>query len=220
METQLDHTYLRPGIISRAAAVGLAAIGLGLGVLLACWGASFFWHIDDAVVRRLDAIGKQTAGLSDALRDQLRALSLKTTESLDALGRKIDALGSKIDALGEKIDVLGNRVDVIDQRVLVSKPFLGGGQPEKTPDGDIIRREVTVFNTVSHADGVVTTGWVYKDGASGGRPMSQFCYYTSGKDGAWLKIDLGSNGQRLFNENVTKVPQLEEAIAKCQWWTS
>jgi hypothetical protein len=211
METQLDHTYLRAGIISRAAAVGLAAVGVGLGVLLACWGASFFWHIDDAVVRRLDGIGKQTAGLSDVLRDEISSLSLKTTESLDALGGKIDVLGGKIDALG-------NRVDVIDQRVLVSRS--PSDQPERTPDGDIIRRQVTVFKTVTHADGDVITGWVYKDGASDGHPMSQYCYYMSGKNGASFKIDLASNGQRLFNENVTKVPQLEEAIAKCQWWTS
>jgi hypothetical protein len=58
METQLDHIYLRPGIISRAAAVGLAAMGVGAGVLLACWGLSFFWHVDNAVVRRLEAIAE------------------------------------------------------------------------------------------------------------------------------------------------------------------
>jgi hypothetical protein len=36
-------------------------MGVGAGVLLACWGLSFFWHVDDAVVRRLEAIAKQTA---------------------------------------------------------------------------------------------------------------------------------------------------------------
>ena len=111
METQLDHTYLRPGIISRAAAVGFAAVGVGLGVLLACWGASFFWHPDDAVLRRLDAIGEQMAGLSDVVRDELRTLSLKTTESLDAVGGKIDALRGEIDALGHRVDVIDQRRD-------------------------------------------------------------------------------------------------------------
>jgi hypothetical protein len=81
METQLDHIYLRPGIISRAAAVGLAAMGVGAGVLLACWGLSFFWHVDNAAVRRLEAIAEQTAGLSDVVRDEIGTLSLRTTES-------------------------------------------------------------------------------------------------------------------------------------------
>ena len=56
METQLDHTYLRPGIISRAAAVGPGAVGVGTGVLLACWGLSFFFHYNDPVVKKLDAL--------------------------------------------------------------------------------------------------------------------------------------------------------------------
>jgi hypothetical protein len=43
-ETVLDHTYLRPGIVTRAGAIGLAAIGIGAGVLFACYGASFFFN--------------------------------------------------------------------------------------------------------------------------------------------------------------------------------
>ena len=207
METQLDHTYLRPGIISRAAAVGLAAMGVGAGVLLACWGLSFFWHVDDAVVRRLEAIAKQTAGLSDVVRDEIGTLSLKTTESIDALGGKLDALD--------------HRVDAINQRVTVTRSFQdGSGQPERTGTGDVIRREVTAFNTVSNEGGEVTTGWQYKDGASDGQPMRQYCYFLIGQNGVATKIELASNGQRLFNENVTRVPRLEEALAKCQWWTS
>ena len=207
METQLDHTYLRPGIISRAAAVGLAAMGVGAGVLLACWGLSFFWHVDDAVVRRLEAIAKQTAGLSDVVRDEIRTLSLRTTENIDALGGKLDALE--------------HRVDAIHQRVTVTRSFQGGsGQPERTGAGDVIRREVHVFKSVSHEGGDVMTGWQYKDGASDGQPMRQYCYFTIGNNGVATRIELALNGQRLFNENVTRVPRLEEALAKCQWWTS
>lgn len=207
METQLDHTYLRPGIISRAAAVGLAAMGVGAGVLLACWGLSFFWHVDDAVVRRLEAIAKQTAGLSDVVRDEIGTLSLRTTESMGALGGKLDALE--------------HRVDAINQRVTMTRSFQdGSGQPERTGTGDVIRREVTVFNSVSHEGGNVTTGWQYKDGASDGQPMRQYCYFSIGKNGVATRIELAFNGQRLFNENVTRVPRLEEALAKCQWWTS
>ena len=50
--------------------------------------------------------------------------------------------------------------------------------------------------------------------------MRQYCYFLIGRNGVATKIDLASNGQRLFNENVTRVPRLEEALAKCQWWTS
>jgi hypothetical protein len=207
METQLDHTYLRPGIISRAAAVGLAAVGVGAGVLLGCWGLSFFWHVDNALVRRLEAIAKQTAGLSDVVRDEIGTLSLRTTESIDALGGKLDALE--------------HRVDAINQRVTVTRSFQdGSGQPERTGTGDVIRREVTAFNTVSHEGGEVTTGWQYKDGASDGQPMRQYCYFSIGKNGVATRIELAFNGRRLFNENVTRVPRLEEALAKCQWWTS
>jgi hypothetical protein len=43
MEQQLNATYLRPGVIERAAALGIAAAGIGTGVLLA-WGISFLWR--------------------------------------------------------------------------------------------------------------------------------------------------------------------------------
>jgi len=46
-----------------------------------------------------------------------------------------------------------------------------------TPDGAIIRREVTVFSDVEHYGGNVMTGWRYKDGASNGPPEYQFCYW-------------------------------------------
>jgi hypothetical protein len=96
----------------------------------------------------------------------------------------------------------------------------GSGQPERTGAGDVIRREVTVFNRVSHEGGDVMTGWEYKDGASDGQPLRQYCYFFIGKNGVATHIDLAFNGQRFFNENVTRVPRLEEALAKCQWWTS
>ena len=44
MEQKLDATYLHPGILGRAAAVGIAAAGIGIGILLAAWGLSFLWR--------------------------------------------------------------------------------------------------------------------------------------------------------------------------------
>ncbi len=188
METQLDHTYLRPGIISRAAAVGLAAIGVGAGVLLACWGLSFFWHVDDAVLRRLDAIAKQTAGLSDTFREIETTLGQRTTESIDALGGKIDAL----EPSPRRDQPASDRDEIVPG---------GSGQPESTRTGHVIKREVTVFNSITHEGGDVTTGWNYKDGASDGA-ADKPVLLLHGHRSKWrrhLQIDLAYNGQRLFN---------------------
>ena len=56
METVLDPTYIRPGIVTKGVVVSLTAIALGLGVLLACFGLSFFFHFDKPVISRLDAM--------------------------------------------------------------------------------------------------------------------------------------------------------------------
>src|SRR5215471_15644535 len=44
MEQQLDATYLRPGPFAKASAIGITAVGLGAGILLATWGISLLWH--------------------------------------------------------------------------------------------------------------------------------------------------------------------------------
>src|SRR5881398_3940750 len=44
MEQNLNATYLRPGVIERASAIGIAAVSIGTGVLLAAWGISFLWR--------------------------------------------------------------------------------------------------------------------------------------------------------------------------------
>src|SRR4051812_367981 len=43
MEQRLDATYLRPGLFERCAALGIAAFGIGISVLLAAWGVSLIW---------------------------------------------------------------------------------------------------------------------------------------------------------------------------------
>src|SRR5262245_25578043 len=40
MEHRLDATYLRPGVVSLTAAVAIAAVAIGIGILLAAWGVS------------------------------------------------------------------------------------------------------------------------------------------------------------------------------------
>jgi hypothetical protein len=51
MEQTLDATYLRPGLVERAMAVGLFAAGIGMGILLATWGISFLWRYTPPEIR-------------------------------------------------------------------------------------------------------------------------------------------------------------------------
>jgi hypothetical protein len=44
MEQRLDATYLRPGLVERTTAIGIGAVCVGTGVLLAAWGISFMWR--------------------------------------------------------------------------------------------------------------------------------------------------------------------------------
>src|SRR6266516_228853 len=51
MEQRLDATYLRPGLTERAAALGLGAVGIGMGILLAAWGISLLWRYTPPEIR-------------------------------------------------------------------------------------------------------------------------------------------------------------------------
>ena len=200
METQLDHTYLRPGLIARAAAVGLAAVGVGAGVLLACWGLSFFWRYDDPVVRKLEALTQELATLNQKTTLETETLSQKMSQGLDALNQKINTLDQKVALV--KIGTSGSA---------------GGGR--ETYPGDVIKREVTVFSHVKHEPGQVVTRWVYKDGASDGFPKSQSCYYdTDNFDRSSTIIELAKDGKRVLNTGP--VPRIDEALSKCQWWSA
>ncbi|MGC1294564.1 MAG: hypothetical protein WA869_05945 [Alloacidobacterium sp.] len=44
MEQRLDARYLRPGLVERTTAIGIGAVCIGTGVLLAAWGISFLWR--------------------------------------------------------------------------------------------------------------------------------------------------------------------------------
>ena len=94
----------------------------------------------------------------------------------------------------------------------------GADADAKTNGGDVIKREVTVFSTVKHGPGTVVTGWNYRDGR-GGTPVQQYCYYAaSNLDHSSKRVDIASNGVRLLNTDAGLVPDLEEALGKCQWW--
>jgi hypothetical protein len=82
----------------------------------------------------------------------------------------------------------------------------------------IIRREVTVFTFVRHATGSVVTGWSYKDGAAD-QPIRQFCYFSSpNSDRTKTLVDLAVDRKQLPSINEAVVPNVEDALLKCQWF--
>jgi hypothetical protein len=107
----------------------------------------------------------------------------------------------------------------LERSVALATKNYSGATGEYKKDGHVIRQEVTVFNNVKHADGLVITGWQYKEGGSD-RPYHQFCYYyipNMGNTGVDLKVDIAKNGQPFENEGTSRVPNLGEALLKCQW---
>ena len=82
----------------------------------------------------------------------------------------------------------------------------------------IIRREVTVFTFVRHTTGSVVTGWSYKDGAAA-KPIRQFCYFSSpNSDRTRTRVDLAVDRKQLPSINEAAVPNVEDALSKCQWF--
>jgi hypothetical protein len=55
--------------------------------------------------------------------------------------------------------------------------------------------------------------------ANGGTPIQQYCYYTTPSiDHSSKRVDIASNRVRSPNVDPGLVPDLEGALAKCQWW--
>jgi hypothetical protein len=188
MEQRLDATYLRPGPFERAAAVGIVAVAIGTGVLLAAWGISFLWRYTPPEI---------------AVR--VANPEVRVTQS-------------------GPITVTQDKPFIVAQpepfKIEQPSPIVpsGVGGDAKTATGDVIRREVTVFSNVKHGPGTVVTGWNYRDG-SGGVPVKQYCYYSAfNVDSSITRIDIASDGTRLPNASLSLVPEVEGALAKCQWW--
>jgi len=227
-QTLLDDSYLRPGIVSRAGAIGLAAVGVGAGVLLACYGASFFFNTNN---NRLNVL---TAKIEELLQKPNR--SDETVAKLDDLKRDTNKIGGNIattlasieDSLEElkhrpiadskitaRLSSIEEGIEELQHRQIIA------GDPDrhvKTVAGNVINRQVTVFYNVPHDNGAVYTGWVYPDGASADQqPASQYCYWISNEfNGTSTRIDIANNRVQL--PNVGAVPDLEEALTKCTWW--
>jgi len=199
MEQRLDTTFLRPSLPERAAAIGLGAIGIGLAILLTAWGVSLLWRYTPPEI---------------AVRVANPELRLKQDAPLKVVQDKPFVL-----APPAPLKINPGQLNVTIDRP--PAPFIGNRQTEtKTPDGDVIKREVTVFWAVEHGQGQITTGWNYKDG-TGGIPLHQYCYYTASDGrGASMRVDIAVDGARRFSTANSLVPNLKEALAKCQWWRS
>ncbi len=194
MEQRLDATYLRPGLIERAATLGIGAVGIGTGVLLAAWGIS--------LVRRYTPPEVSVRIANPEIR-------VAHNEPITVTQDKPFVL-----AQTEPLKIEPGRF-TIEQAPLPATSGVGGN--DKTATGDVITREVTVFSNVKHGPGTLVTGWKYRNGG-GGVPVKQYCYY-----GAWnvdqssTRVDIASDGIRAPHTRG-HVPNLEEALAKCQWW--
>jgi hypothetical protein len=197
MEQRLDVSYLRPGLVERAAAVGISAAGIGTGVLLAAWGISLLWrYTPPEIAVRIANPELRIIQNAPLTVTQDRPFILAQPEPL-----RIDR---------------GDPTNKVEQ--LYPSATAGVGTDTKTTAGDVISREVTVFSNVKHGPGSVVTGWNYKDG-SGRVPVGQYCYYTAANpDRSSTKVDIASNGIPMPNIGAALVPELDGAIAKCQWW--
>jgi len=215
METVFDPTYIRPGIVTKGAVVSLSAIAVGFGVLLVCFGLSFFFHFDKPVLTRLDATLVKL--------DAIAAKPDRTDEVLARLDSIGDLVRSKIDENNLSNGHLRNQLGSIQAQIhdLKNKESIYQAPQTKSSDGKVINTEVTVFKSIDHEGGSVHTGWTYPNGASADSPPKhQYCYWASGHLGgttAAARIDLAVNGEQLPNISE-KVQHLEEALNKCIWW--
>jgi hypothetical protein len=182
--------HLRPGIIERAAATGICAAGLGMAVLLGGWGVSFLWRYTprEMVVR--------------IANPDLRVIQ-----------------NGPLTVTQDKPFVLDDPKPLKIDPVRIPPAIPNGAETNaRTPTGQVIGREVTVFSTVKHGPGNVVTGWIYKDGG-GDLPINQYWYYSaSNLDGSITKVDIAANRTRGPEFSASLVPDLDAALAKCQWW--
>jgi hypothetical protein len=196
MEQRLDPTYLRAGLVDRTIAMGVGAVGVGTRILLAAWGISFLWQYTPHEI---------AVHIANPELHVAQDSPLKVTQDKPFV---VDSPALKIDPPKITISVEQPSRSVVK----------GVSTDAKTTTGDIITREVTVFSSVRHGPGTVVTGWNYSDG-SGGTPIKQYCYYAAPNlDHSSKRVDIASNGVLLVGIDAGLVPDLDEAIGKCQWW--
>jgi hypothetical protein len=215
----LDATHLQPGVVARGGALALAAIGIGAGVLLACWGASMFFSSNSKL---LDAM---TAKLEELVQRPDR--TDEVVAKLGDLRREAGKMGGSIPAasIERSIEEIKASIERSIEEIKHAPVIPGTPDNHAKTNGNVIEREVTVFYTVSHDNGsAVWTGWQYTDGASADQPpKNQFCYWISEPLGGTTqstRVMLANNSVQLQNIPPNSVPRLEDALKKCVWWTA
>jgi hypothetical protein len=195
MEQQLNAAYLSPGPIERAAAIGISAIAIGIGVLLAAWGISLLWrYTPPEIAIRIANPEVSVTQNRPLIVEQDGPFTIQPPGPL-------------------KIDPAELTIKTEQSPAGSTK---GPDGETKTATGDVIKREVTVFWSVSHGSGQVVTGWSYPDGR-GGVPVVEYCYYDAAQmDGSFKRINIARN--RIPSNVTGLMPDLQAALAKCQWW--
>jgi hypothetical protein len=196
MEQRLDATFLTRGPIERAAAAAFVCIGVGLAILFAAWGVSLLWrHTTPEIAVRVANPELRLAPTGPLVVTQDKPFIIAEPGPL-----KIEP------------------PELIIKTEQAQRPSVRSGDEDRTGAGEIIKREVTVFSSVRHGPGTVVTGWTYPDG-KGGTPVKQFCYYTvPDSNNTSTKVDIAIDRTRHTEVNAYLVPDLEGALAKCQWW--
>jgi hypothetical protein len=178
-----------------ATALGIGAVGIGAGILLATWGISLLWRYTPPEISvRIDNPEVHVKQDKPFVVTQDKPFVLAQPDPL-------------------KIET-GQLTIKTEPAPLAS----GVGGDRRAPTGEVIRREVTVFSNVKHGPGTVVTGWTYPDGGSK-VPVTQYCYYSAPNvDQSSTRIDIASNHAGAPHLSAPLVPDLEGALAKCQWW--
>src|SRR5262245_28516377 len=166
MEQRLDATYLRSGPFERSAAIGIVAVAIGTGTLLAAWGISLLWRYTPPEI---------------AVRIANPEVRVTQSEPFTVTQEKPFTLAQpepfKVEQPSPPFTT-------------------GAGGDAKTAAGDVIKREVTVFSNVKHGPGIVVTGWNYKDGGGREPVRQYCYYHASNVDRSSTRVDIAFDGVR------------------------
>ena len=133
MEQRLDATYLRPGLVERTIAIGIGAVCVGTGILLAAWGISFLWRYTPPEI----AVRIANPEVHVAQDAPLKVIPGQAICGRDSQNRSRSTPQRSL----VKVDEPSRSIDE------------GVSTDLKTAAGDVIRREVTVFSNVEHRTG-------------------------------------------------------------------
>jgi hypothetical protein len=220
---------VREGSMLRGTAIAISAAGIGILILLACWGASFFWRTDNGTKEKLDALIKFTEAINTGLKQGKKEIITKIDTRTDEVLAKIDSAVASLrlridDYNSSSTSSISRQLDVIQSQIydLKSKsPIIVPPQSKGGEDPKIIQTEVTVFKSIEHEGGHVHTGWTFPNGASADSPPKlQYCYWTTQPrpdTTAQIDVWIAVNGKQLTNI-PSEVPNLSGALDKCVRW--